>query len=71
MVKSQAMTSFLDAMSQAMYGRSRSESIAQGICVMCGEQAVLFSDELSVKEFYISGMCQKCQNSAFGVDNSE
>lgn len=66
MVKSQSMTNFLDGMSQAMYGRSRSESIAQRICVMCGEQAVLFSDELSVKEFYISGMCQKCQDSVFG-----
>ena len=69
MVRSQAMTNFLDGMSQAMYGRSRSESIAQKICVICGQNAVVFNDELSEKEFTISGMCQKCQDSVFGEND--
>lgn len=28
----------------------------------------LFRDELSAKEYYISGMCQDCQDSVFGKD---
>jgi len=27
-----------------------------------------FRDELSVKEYQISGMCQKCQDYMFGTD---
>jgi len=27
----------------------------------------LFHDDLSVREYRISGMCQKCQDSVFGV----
>lgn len=28
----------------------------------------LFRNELSAKEYYISGMCQHCQDSVFGAD---
>lgn len=27
----------------------------------------MFRDELSAKEYYISGMCQSCQDSVFGA----
>lgn len=30
--------------------------------------AYQFRDELSAKEYYISGMCQECQDSVFGKD---
>lgn len=38
-----------------------------GKCATCGESIVLtdFKDELSVKEFQISGMCMLCQNEIF------
>lgn len=38
-------------------------------CMICGSEKVDsgdFDDPLSVREFSISGMCQKCQNKFFG-----
>jgi len=40
--------------------------IASGNCPTCNEKVGEFRDELSKKEFSISGMCQKCQDSVFG-----
>ena len=50
-----------------LFGRSRSLAIAGGGCVKCGEVATDFRDELSRKEYGISGFCQPCQDSIFGV----
>lgn len=36
-----------------------------GICPMCKEKIGEFQDELSEKEFQISGMCQRCQDEVF------
>lgn len=30
----------------------------------------MFRDELSAKEYYISGMCQSCQDSVFGIEDA-
>ena len=35
-------------------------------CPLCSSEITEFRDELSRKEFYISGMCQKCQDETFG-----
>lgn len=37
----------------------------QGICATCGKQVGEFRDELSRREFKISGMCQECQDEVF------
>ncbi len=37
------------------------------ICVTCNGKVEGFRDELSQKEFLISGMCQKCQDEVFGA----
>lgn len=34
-------------------------------CIDCGKLAVAFTDELSQREFAISGLCQACQDVAF------
>jgi len=34
-------------------------------CVSCGEEIKGFRDKLSVKEYRISGLCQKCQDEIF------
>ena len=34
-------------------------------CVICGQLADNFTDELSKKEFEISAMCQTCQDKTF------
>ncbi len=43
----------------------RTTLITADICVTCGEEARLFEDDLSRKEYTISGMCQLCQNKVF------
>ena len=34
----------------------------------CGGAAVEFQDDLSRREYRISGLCQKCQDSVFGEE---
>ena len=43
------------------------EEVKQGNCPICKNPINMndFTDELSVKEFHISGMCQRCQNDFF------
>ena len=44
------------------------ENVEAGLCATCGQKIEMteFRDALSKKEFGISGMCQKCQDSVFG-----
>lgn len=39
---------------------------AERRCPTCGKPIGEFRDDLSRKEFEISGMCQECQDSVFG-----
>jgi len=41
------------------------------ICMTCSGKVEGFDSELSQKEFLISGMCQKCQDSIFGVADED
>lgn len=38
-----------------------------GHCRMCNQPIHGFDNELSEKEYAISGMCQDCQNDTFGA----
>ena len=55
----------IDALLTSLTGRSRVNSVRSGVCVF-GENGkehnMVFSDDLSAKEFTISGMCQTCQD---------
>ena len=44
------------------------ERIEKGLCPTCGKEVGDFRNAISRKEFGISGMCQKCQDSVFGSD---
>lgn len=46
---------------------------AQGKCPVCGQKTRLsdFLDELSVREYRISGLCQACQDATFESDDDE
>ena len=46
--------------------RTRRGSIIQNICSWCGKPATQFKDELSRREYTISGFCQECQDKTFG-----
>ncbi len=66
--KSDQMNEFLDIMTKNTFGRSRSESIKNNICVICGKSInpeTEFKTELDKKEYVISGLCQACQDDTF------
>jgi len=62
--KSQGMEDLIDALNPS--GRKRVDSIKADVCSWCGCPATVFKDELSRKEYTISGFCQKCQDKTFG-----
>lgn len=43
-------------------GGRHSLCIEEGVCTQCSEEVVEFKDELSAREYKISGLCQKCQD---------
>ena len=61
-IKSKSIEDFLTSIA----GISRQEGASKGICVTCKNPVQGFKDRLSEKEYHISGMCQKCQDSVFG-----
>ncbi len=68
--KSPQMEGILNEFTQAAFGRKRSDDC----CVICGNTNVKVSDfrnKVSIKEFSISRMCQKCQDDVFGTDEPE
>ena len=69
--KSKLMEETLDTITENMFGVRRTTSIFHNLCVDCKENADIFKDELSRREFSISGLCQKCQDSVFGGEESD
>ena len=61
-------TAAMDATITALTGIDRRKAITSKLCSFCGVSVTLdsFKDELSLKEFHVSGLCQKCQDKAFG-----
>ena len=59
---------FKEDMGMQMFGRSRTVAMHNGQCVKCGEFNLEFKDEISRKEYGISGLCQCCQDIVFGSD---
>ena len=53
-----------------IFGFDRRTNIRGNRCcpppIGCGGEANTFKDELSKREYSISGLCQKCQDSIFG-----
>lgn len=66
-MKNNQIQSSLENMSAFLFNRSRKKAILQKICVKCGGSAKNFKDQLSQKEYSISGLCQKCQDFIFGT----
>ena len=57
---------FLEDLAQAIFGKSRKDEA----CVSCGTDKVgweNFRDDKSQREFKLSRLCQKCQDTVFGV----
>ena len=52
----------IDKFLGALRGKNRKETIEQNKCMTCDGDAIKFRDELSEREYAISGMCQECQD---------
>ena len=52
-------------------GRNRRSYILNDICIKCEGDASRFTDEVSRKEFAISGWCQHCQDEIFNDTATE
>ena len=65
--KNPAVEALLEYMSTQM-GSPRSTAFKDKTCVKCKEEAIVFKDKLSEKEYKISGFCQKCQDAFFEND---
>lgn len=61
----------IDDLLTAMTGKSRHTVIANHQCMTCTSPVNQFRDSLSLKEYQISGMCQACQDSVFGIDDTD
>ena len=57
----------VDSLLEAITGKHRPTTIEASLCMTCDESATHFRDKLSEREYAISGMCQSCQDVAFGV----
>lgn len=64
--KTREINDFLDSLNPN--GLKREDSIRSGVCTWCGGEIIGFDDELSEREYCISGMCQKCQDETFAED---
>jgi hypothetical protein len=60
--KAVAVEKFLNTMTVI----PRMNAIENNVCALCGKDASKFKDEISVREFAISGLCQSCQDEVFG-----
>jgi len=58
----------IDSFISDTLGFDRRGAVSSNTCATCGCDVSLdsFKDELSLKEYHISGMCQKCQDDFFG-----
>lgn len=66
-MKDPTLEQFLEEFTFEMFGRSAGIAHATKSCVSCGGSAIEFRDAISVKEYGISKMCQKCQDSVFNA----
>jgi len=69
MKRTKELQNFLDRFTEKTFGKSQTEAKEQKICVFCHKLIKMedFRDQLSIKEYNISGLCQKCQDDTFGV----
>jgi len=60
--KSESLNQFLNGVF------NREAFITDDVCVSCKTPAFYFRDDLSKKEFSLSGLCQICQDEVFGTE---
>lgn len=56
------LKSCVDNLAKSFAGRTKEESLDKGMCVMCDDPDFEFKDDVSLREYHITAMCQKCQD---------
>jgi hypothetical protein len=49
----------------------RDEAIKMRMCCACGGEAEIFADDLSARDYTITGLCQNCQNDMYSTNGEE
>jgi len=52
----------LDSLASMIGFLPQDEAETKGLCVRCKESVKAFTDELSERDYNITGFCQKCQD---------
>ena len=58
----------IDELITSTFGTDRKGSIKSDKCAWCKGPATEFVNEISKREYSISGFCQKCQDETYGKD---
>ena len=58
----------IDEMTKNQIGLTQKDAQHHMVCTWCGNPVTMFRNQLSQKEYGISGFCQKCQDHTFGED---
>ncbi len=61
----------IDSLLSSLSGKNRYQVVKDGMCMTCEGQASFFRDAVSEDEYRISGMCQDCQDSVFGISEDD
>lgn len=61
--------SFKDQLSFQLFGKTLTDALNEDICLRCKNPKGEFRDPLSERDYFISGMCQKCQDEIY--ENTE
>ena len=70
MGKNPEIKKVLDNFTKNQFGKTKTDAEAEKVCVFCHESIKDedFRNEISRREYGISGICQKCQDKVFGKD---
>ena len=63
----------IDDLFKNLYGVDRKTSITNCTCVSCGVENITensFREDVSLREFHISGLCQVCQEKIFEFEET-
>ena len=65
-MKKDPLQELLDLLSKSLYNLTVNEATALGICIKCKQPALKNCySAAGRKEFYISGLCEKCYDKMF------
>jgi len=71
-MKDQRIKKLLDKItSDSKFKKTRSNALLARLCVMCENPNLNFIDQVSKKEYRISGMCQACQDNFFKQEGDQ